>query len=275
MHKDSCGLSQLYLRYASKVPRWLLYRSARRVWEWWFKVGPAQPECMAAAICRCFRRLLRGMAQRNASTASFQGCCLASARPPWTLFSPLLAWGGDVHDRLRQATASLLWARPLPRLPSTCMHGRVRLLGRSNPPPVPISPSSQHTTQTLFLDNITPPPAPLDQHLPNHSDLISNPRLLPQVLFPLTTGHPSQPVSPSPFLFLLLGSSQLLLPRQFSPRDIRTPAGAPQTSGPSIITPARPRLFNTHLQIHLDDFFAIGLPAFTCCVRLDPSPLLL
>lgn len=93
MHKDSCGLSQLYLRYASKVPRWLLYRSARRVWEWWFKVGPAQPECMAAAICRCFRRLLRGMAQRNASTASFQGCCLASARPPWTLFSPLLAWG--------------------------------------------------------------------------------------------------------------------------------------------------------------------------------------
>jgi hypothetical protein len=145
MHKDSCGLSQLYLRYASKVPRWLLYRSARRVWEWWFKVGPAQPECMAAAICRCFRRLLRGMAQRNASTASFQGCCLASARPPWTLFSPLLAWGGDVHDRLRQATASLLWARPLPRLPSTCMHGRVRLLGRSNPPPVPISPSSQHT----------------------------------------------------------------------------------------------------------------------------------
>jgi hypothetical protein len=112
--------------------------------------------------CSCFRRLLRGMAQRNASTASIQGCCLASARPPWTLFSPLLAWGGDVHDRLRQATASLLWARPLPRLPSTCMHGRVRLLGRSNPPPVPISPSSQHTTQTLFLDNITPPPAPLD-----------------------------------------------------------------------------------------------------------------
>jgi hypothetical protein len=54
MHKDRCGLSQLYLRYASKVPRWYYWMCTVSIGGAGVfvvvKVGPAQPECMAGAI---------------------------------------------------------------------------------------------------------------------------------------------------------------------------------------------------------------------------------
>jgi hypothetical protein len=130
----------------------------------------------------------------------------------------------DVHDRPRQATALTVGSTSA----STCTHGRLRLLGRSNPPPVPISPSpiqsspQHHPPETLFLDN-TPPPARTT-----------------------TTGR--LPPNPLPVAVSLsvVGSEPIVAPQTDLSRDIRTPAGAPQTFGPSIITPARPRLLTSH-----------------------------
>jgi hypothetical protein len=241
------------------------------------RVEPALPACMAGAmggVAAFVECLVVGMAQRNASTASFQGR---------TLFSPF--GFGDVHDRPRQATACEVGSTSLP-LPSTCMHGRVRLLGRSNPPPVPhkpiLSTPPRHTSAKLpklFSLIIPPPPAPL----------VCAPR------------HTHTPTS-SPIRQTLLPPRSCLLPQQVSLPNLLFPVAvsvsvvgfepivAPQTDlsqrhphtcrRASDIWPVHhhscpPSPFHTHLRIHIDDFFAIGLPAFTCCVRLDPSPLLL
>jgi hypothetical protein len=156
------------------------------------RVEPALPACMAGAmggVAAFVECLVVGMAQRNASTASFQGR---------TLFSPF--GFGDVHDRPRQATACEVGSTSLP-LPSTCMHGRVRLLGRSNPPPVPHKPTlstpPRQTSPKLFSLIIPPPPHPLDcaplQSLRPHLQS-DRQTLLSHVLSPLPTGLPSQPV---------------------------------------------------------------------------------
>jgi hypothetical protein len=117
------------------------------------------------------------------------------------------------------------------------------------PPPVPISPSpiqsSQHPKRpgTLFLDNTTLPARTLD-HTPLQSlrpDLQSS--TPPQVLFPLANRSSSPTCSrfPSPFLFLLLGQSQLSLPRQIFPEtSAHLQAHLRHFARPSSLLPASP-----------------------------------
>lgn len=184
------------------------------------------------------------MAQRNASTASFQGLLglPASARAPALDLVLAFAMCTTGYDRLPHVSGLDLC---LDCLRPACTASS--LLGRSNPPPVPISPSpiqsSQHPKrpETLFLDNTTLPArtldyTPLQSLRPNLQSSTPPPGLVSsrkQVVFPNLFPLPVA-VSLS-----VVGSEPIVAPQTDLSRDIRTPAGAPQTFGPSIITPAR------------------------------------
>jgi len=140
MHKDKCGLSQMYLWYGQR----LLSCIDRRAGVWCgvvVRVGPGLPECMAAAIVSSLLSSIASTLPRQASKVclacllALPACLPASARRACP--GPCSRLSMRTTGYLRQATALTVGSTSA----STCTHARPSAsLGSLQPSPGPHKP---------------------------------------------------------------------------------------------------------------------------------------